>query len=86
MKKICTLYGEDIYANTTDEQKLRLITRYLKNQTGIFTNLPNEITGSTHYDKKTDWVAVAIVAVMVLAALLIIGEQTGLTSWLFGTV
>lgn len=46
----------------------------------------NENTGSTHYDKKTDWVAVAIVAVMVLAALLIIGEQTGLTSWLFGTV
>lgn len=54
-----------------------------KNKTTFFTN---EITGSTHYDKKTDWVAVAIVAVMVLAALLIIGEQTGLTSWLLGTV
>lgn len=46
----------------------------------------NEITGSTHYDKKTDWGFVAAIALVVLGIALIFGEQTGLTSLIFGTV
>ena len=49
------------------------------------TNLSNEITGSYHNDGLT-WGHYLIITFAVIALLLVIGEQTGITSKLFGTI
>ncbi len=52
-----------------------------------YTDLPNQITGSYHNDQQLCiGCLIVAVAVTVLAAILIVGEFTGLTSKLFGTV
>ena len=54
-----------------------------------YSHLPNEITGSYHNDKEASWLRFAVTTIIVVslfAALLILGEFTGLTSKLFGTV
>lgn len=49
------------------------------------TNLTNEITGSYHNDGLT-WGHYLIITFAVIAILLVIGELSGITSKLLGTV
>lgn len=45
----------------------------------------NKITGA-YYESKTPWAFLAICAFIILAVVLIVGEQSGVTSLIFGTV
>lgn len=83
MTKLCTLYGVAIYADTKDAQELNLINNYLKNSTGMFTNLPNEITGAYYREQgtlkfyiKNTILVVCLLALPFLLADLIFGAET----------
>lgn len=70
MKKLVTLYGVGIYADTEDPKKINDITRFLTNTNNMFTNLPNEIT-STY--TKMDWFADFLIIIGSLVTLVGLG-------------